>query len=488
MKPRKNIKIVLIALLLAGAVAGFGYGMTATAKTGEAQAAATAAVSAGSPMVPGNFSDLAEKVRTGVVNIQVSKKVKNAGFEKFGGNPFGDRNPFGEFFGPFGGFGNNAPERRQQGVGSGFIMSKEGYILTNNHVVEDADQIKVKLAGGKEFDGKIVGRDPKTDLALVKIAGDSDLQPLKLGNSDDLKVGNWVVAVGSPFGLEQTVTAGIVSAKGRVIGSGPYDNFIQTDASINPGNSGGPLINLQGEVVGINTAIIASGQGIGFAIPINMAKEIAPQLQKRGHVTRGLLGVNIQDVTPELAKSLGLKESKGALVSQVVPGGPADKAGFEQGDVIVNFDGRTVGDSKDLPRIVASTPVGKTVTVKLLRDGKEVERQAKVGEMEEENTSEAAKSPVHPSLGVTVQNLTPQVARELGLKKSAGVVVTGVEPGSPAAEAMIQVGDVIQAVNRKPVKNVDDFVKIVEKAKGGGSLLLLVQRGANSLFAAVTPR
>ena len=485
MKTKKNIKIVLIALLLAGAIAGFGYGMTATAKSGEAQAAATALVSAGSPMVPGNFSDLAEKVRLGVVNIQVSKKVKSIGFNNSPGNPSRDRNPFGDFFGPFEG---NQPDRKQQGVGSGFIMSKEGYILTNNHVVEDADQIKVKLAGGKEFDGKIVGRDPKTDLALIKIDAASELQPLKLGNSDDLKVGNWVVAVGSPFGLEQTVTAGIVSAKGRVIGSGPYDNFIQTDASINPGNSGGPLINLQGEVVGINTAIIASGQGIGFAIPINMAKEVAPQLQKRGHVTRGLLGVAIQDMTPELAKSLGLKESKGALVSQVVPGGPADKAGIEQGDVIVNFDGQSIGDSKDLPRVVASTTVGKTVTVKLLRDGKEVERQARVGEMEEENTSETAKNPIHPSLGVTVQNLTPQIARELGLKKSAGVVVTGVEPGSPAAEAMIQVGDVIQAVNRKPVKNVDDFVKTVEKAKGGGSLLLLVQRGANSLFAAVTPR
>jgi serine protease Do len=476
---RRNIKIVLIALLFAGVVAGLGYGMTATPKTGAVPAAATAEVSAGSPMVPGNFSELAEAVRNGVVNIQVMKKAKHARFEKFGGNPFGD------FFGPFEG---NQPDRKQQGVGSGFIMSKEGYILTNNHVVEGADQIKVKLAGGKEFEGKVVGRDPKTDLALVKIEGNADLQPLKLGNSDDLKVGNWVVAVGSPFGLEQTVTAGIVSAKGRVIGSGPYDNFIQTDASINPGNSGGPLINLQGEVVGINTAIIASGQGIGFAIPINMAKEVAPQLQKRGHVTRGLLGVAIQDVTPELAKSLGLKESKGALVSQVVPGGPADKAEIEQGDVIVSFDGRMVDDSKDLPRIVASTTVGKTVTVKLLRNGKEVERQAKVGEMEEENTSETEKSPVHPSLGVTVQNLTPQVARELGLKKSAGVVVTGVEPGSPAAEALIQAGDVIQAVNRKPVKNVDDFVKIVEKAKGDGSLLLLVQRGQNTLFAAVTPR
>ena len=488
MKQNKNIKLLVIALIMAGAVAGFAYGMSFAPKTGGTQTASTPVVSLGSPMVPGNFSDLAEQVRAGVVNIQVSKKVSPAGFERFGGNPFGDRDPFEDFFGHFGGRGKNAPERRQQGIGSGFIMSKEGYVLTNNHVVEDADQIKVKLADGKEFTGKIVGRDSKTDLALVKIAGASDLQPLKLGNSDDLKVGNWVVAVGSPFGLEQTVTAGIVSAKGRVIGSGPYDNFIQTDASINPGNSGGPLINLQGEVVGINTAIIVSGQGIGFAIPINMAKAIAPQLQKSGHVTRGLLGVTIQDVTPELAKSLGLKESKGALISQVVPGGPADKAGLEQGDVIVKFDGQKINDSKDLPRIVAATPVGKTVTVKLLRDGKEIERQTKVGEMEEENASATVKSPIHPALGITVQNLTPQIAKELGLKKSVGVVVTAVEPDSPAAEAAIQAGDVIKSVNRKSVKNVDELVKLAEKAKGSGSILLLVQRGANSQFVAITPR
>jgi serine protease Do len=366
-------------------------------------------------------------------------------------------------------------------------MNKEGYILTNNHVVEDADQIKVKLANGKEYDGKIVGRDPKTDMALLKIEGASDLHPLKLGNSDDLKVGNWVMAVGSPFGLEQTVTAGIVSAKGRVIGSGPYDNFIQTDASINPGNSGGPLINMKGEVVGINTAIIASGKGIGFAIPINMAKEIAPQLEQKGHVTRGWLGVGIQEVTPELAKSFGLNEKKGALVAEVFSNSPAEKAGIERGDVILEFDGKEVADSKDLPRLVASTQVGKSVTIKLSRDGKVLDRQVKIGEMEEK--AEVAKAPSsNKSLGITVQNLTPDIAKGLGLKKETGVVVTRVEPGSPAANAGIQTGDVIQEVNRKPVKDVNDFVQKMEKARDQNSVLLLLQRGQNSLFAAVTPK
>ncbi len=330
-----------------------------------------------------------------------------------------------------------------------------------------------------------MGRDPKTDLAVVKIDGASDLHALNLGNSEDLKVGNWVVAIGSPFGLEQTVTAGIVSAKGRVIGSGPYDNFIQTDASINPGNSGGPLINMKGEVVGINTAIIANGQGIGFAIPINTAKEIIPQLETKGHVTRGWLGVSIQELTPELAKSLGLKEDKGALVAQVVPGGPAEKVGIEQGDVIVMFDGKEVSNSKDLPRIVASTPVGKAVTVKVSRNGKVMDREVKVGEMEEKvEVSKASSS--HKPLGITVQNLTPEIAKELGVKKNGGVVVTGVEPGSPAADAGIQTGDVIQEINRKPVKNVEDFVQKVEKTKQNETVLLLIQRGQNNLFAALT--
>src|SRR5262249_7233037 len=286
--------------------------------------------SADVPMVPANFSELAETVRPGVVNIQVVKKIKNVAFGSgnFPGNPFGENSPFGDFFGPFS-EGNPSPRPEQRGVGSGFVLSREGYIVTNNHVVEDADQIKVKLANGNEYDGKVVGRDPKTDLALVKIDGASDLHALSMGNSDDLKVGSWVVAVGSPFGLEQTVTAGIVSAKGRVIGSGPYDNFIQTDASINPGNNGGPPINTRGEVVGSNAAIVAQGKGIGFAIPINRAKDVAPQLQEKGHVTRGWFGVSIQEMTPELAKSFGLKENKGALVAEVLPGSPAEKAGIE---------------------------------------------------------------------------------------------------------------------------------------------------------------
>lgn len=485
MKTRKNINAIFIALLLAGALAiGIGFGTAPVSKAGEPVMTPPSSVLAGAAMVPGNFSDIADQVRAGVVNIQVSQKVSNAEFPNFRENPFRGRNPFGEFFGPFG--NGNPSERKQQGVGSGCIISKEGYILTNNHVLEDADQIKVKLADGKELDGRIIGRDPKTDLALVKIDGASDLKPLKLGDSDALKVGNWVVAVGSPFGLEQTVTAGIVSAKGRVIGSGPYDNFIQTDASINPGNSGGPLINMQAEVVGINTAIIASGQGIGFAIPINMAKEIAPQLEKTGHVTRGLLGVNIQDLTPELAKSFGLKQAHGALVAKVVSGAPAEKAGILQGDVIVSFNGQAVTGSKDLSRIVAATPVGETVTIRVMRDGKSIDLQAKVGEMEEEIATEAARDASHKTLGVAVQNLTPRIAREFGLKKNTGVVVTGVEPGSAAAEAMIRTGDVIREINRKPVMNVADFIQKIDRTKTGDTLLLLIERKQNALFVALT--
>jgi len=473
MQTKKHIKKGLLALVIAVALVGAGYGMSSAVKTADHPAAAVTKTS-DIPMVPANFSDLAEKVRPGVVNIQVVKSVKNAGFEF----PFPFRIPENPHGGP-----------EQQGVGSGFVISADGYILTNNHVVHEATEIKVKLADGKEYDAKVVGRDLKTDLALLKAEGASGLHALQLGDSDSLKVGNWVVAVGSPFGLEQTVTAGIVSAKGRVIGSGPYDNFIQTDASINPGNSGGPLLNMEGEVVGINTAIFSQSGGnvgIGFAIPVNMAKEIAPQLKEKGHVTRGWLGVGIQKITPELAKSFGLKEEKGALVSQVVKGGPADKGGLETGDVIVEFDGKKISDSNELPRMVASIPIGKAVSVKVLRAGSLVDREVKIGEMEEQKEEVASVSTRKP-LGMSVQNITPEIAKGLGLKSETGILVARVVPGSPAAKADIRSGDVIQQVNKKPVKDVEGFKQQIENAKDQETILLLIQRGENTLFAALTP-
>jgi serine protease Do len=484
MEKQRRFKISLITVVLAMAVLGIGYGMSTVVKPAQQPAPSISRSTSNSaeiPMVPANFSDLAERVRPGVVNIQVFKKVQNVGFAMpgFPGSPFGDDSPFGRFF-----EGNPPPGQKEEGVGSGFVISKEGYILTNNHVVEGAEKIKVKLADGKEYDASVVGRDPKTDLAVIKIDGAKDLHPLTLGDSDALKVGSWVVAVGSPFGLEQTVTQGIVSGKGRVIGSGPYDDFIQTDASINPGNSGGPLVNMKGEVVGINTAIYQNGQGIGFAIPIDMAKTIVPQLEQKGAVTRGWLGIGIQEMTPALEKSFGISNSEGALVSDVFKGSPAEKAGIERGDVIVQYDGKPVVDSKDLPRIVASTTVGKMVNVKLLRNGQEIERTIKVGQMEQKTETE--QRPSHKSLGVTVQQITPEIAGELGLSRESGVVVTGVEPGSPAADAGLRTGDVIQEVNRKPVNDVDGFSRAIAQAKSQDTILLLIQRGQNSLFAAIT--
>jgi len=492
MEQKIKLKTIFITLLAAAAMVGLGYGM-ATALKPDAidkslppnnQPAASMATVSGTPMVPANFSDLAEQVRSGVVNIQVVKKVKNVGFgaPHFNGNPFGGRNPFDDFFGPSP-EGNSPRGFEQRGVGSGFVMSEDGFILTNNHVIEDADRIKVKFADGKDFTARVVGRDPKTDLALIKIDGAAALHPLKLGNSESLKVGSWVVAVGSPFGLEQTVTVGIVSAKGRVIGSGPYDNFIQTDASINPGNSGGPLVNMNGEVIGINTAIIPNAQGIGFATPINMATEILPQLQKKGHVTRGWLGVSIQEVTPELAKSFSLDKNKGALVAEVFKASPAEKAGIEQGDIILRFNGKDIAESKELPRMMAATPVGDTVALKVLRNGKTITCQVNAGEMQEKEV--ASLDTPRESLGLTVQNITPDIAQELGLEKAGGVVVAGVEPGSPASDVGIQPGDVIQGVNQKPVRDVDDFVVKIEKAGKQENVLLLIKRGNNNLYAAL---
>jgi serine protease Do len=403
-------------------------------------------------------------------------------FRHFFGNPFEPRNPQGrkdppqEFFGPF---SNRGPSQnfKQRSLGSGFIIDQEGYIITNNHVVENADEIIVKLTDGKEYDAELIGRDPNTDLALIKIKGSDDLVKLPMGDSDGLNVGSWVVAIGSPFGLEQTVTAGIVSAKGRVIGAGPYDDFIQTDASINPGNSGGPLLNMNGEVIGINTAIIARGQGIGFAIPINMAQNIVAELKDHGSVTRGWLGVGIQDLTPELAEYYGLEEKKGVLVSQVFKGDPAERAGIKPNDIIVSVDGESVNTGRELSAKIADLEVGKSTKIAVIRDGKEKTITAKLAERQDPKTVVAKQElKDNGELGLQVTELNPKSARQFGHnEEDEGVLVVGVKPGSKADEAGIQQGDLLKEVNRKPVDSVKSL-KSELKDKSGDSLQILVKR------------
>ena len=436
-----------------------------------------------------DFVALAKKVRPLVVNISTTQVSEGRGGQQEFGNPFGEDDPFNDFWKRF--FGGPVPRgpQRQRSLGSGFIIDADGSILTNNHVVENAQKILVKLSDDQEYEAKVVGRDPKTDIAIIKVNTKTALTAASLGDSDTLEVGEWVMAIGNPFGLDSTVTSGIVSAKGRHIGQGPYDNFIQTDASINPGNSGGPLINLRGEVVGINTAIFSRSGGnigIGFAIPINLAKELLPQLRGKGKVTRGYLGVLIQKVTPEIADSLGMDRGRGALVANVSKDGPAEKAGVKVGDVIIEFDGKEIKDSGDLPIIVARTPVDRKVRMKVLRDKKELQLTVSVGELKDEEV--VASAPEKGELGMTVQKLTPQIAESLGLEKAEGVVVSAVEPGSAADEAGIRRGDVILEVDRKPIRNIDEYKKSLAGARKGKGVLLLVRRGESTLFLALKPQ
>ncbi len=433
---------------------------------------------------PGSLADLVEKLSPAVVNISTTKVVKMDGKR----SPFNDAFPFDRFFGGeeefyrrF--FGDN-PEKelRQRSLGSGFIISKDGYIFTNNHVIEKADKIKVRLSTGKEYDATVKGRDPRTDLALIKINPDNSLPTVNLGDSERLRVGDWVMAIGNPFGLDHTVTAGIVSAKGRVIGAGPYDNFIQTDASINPGNSGGPLFNMAGEVVGINTAIVAQGQGIGFAIPVNMAKEILDDLKAKGKVTRGWLGVSVQDITEDLAKSMKIKDRSGALVTEVFEGDPADKAGIKQGDIIIEVDGKKVKDTHELLRLVAVLPVGKKASVKVMREGQLKELQLTVAEREDKKEMASARGETKDTYGMAVQDITAEMAKQLGLPSAGGVIVTKIREGSPADEAGLQPYDVILQVNRVKVGSVKDFQREISKKTSEDRVLLLIRRGKGSYY------
>jgi len=447
---------------------------------GSISGAAYAREGAAGSGTPATFADLAEKLGPAVVNISTTKVIKS----RAGRMPGGEL-PFDRFFGNdefFRRFFGDLPERelKQRSLGSGFIISSDGYIFTNNHVVEKADKIRVKLSTGKEYDAEVKGRDPNTDIALIKINADKALPAVTLGNSDKLRVGEWVFAIGNPFGLDHTVTAGIISAKGRVIGAGPYDNFLQTDASINPGNSGGPLFNLTGEVVGINTAIVAQGQGIGFAIPINMAREILPDLKSKGTVTRGWLGITVQDITEDMSANLKLKNQQGALVSQVLEGEPGDKAGMKTGDIITAIDGTAVNNAKDLLKAVGGLKVGRKVQIKALREGKPIALTAMIGERKEGR--ELAKGPIHDQLGMTVQEVTPEMARHLGRKAPGGVIITRIRAGSSADEAGLKVQDIILKINEKQIRSLKDYQSALSGKPGNNTWLLLIQRGATSFF------
>jgi len=457
---------------------------------------------------PDGISDVAEQVIEAVVNISTSQKVESRSSptpQLPPGSPFEEF--FEEFFknrrGPGG--GDQAPNRgprRVNSLGSGFIVDPDGIVITNNHVISDADEINVILNNGEKLKAEIVGRDQKTDLAVLKVKPDRPLKAVKFGDSDALRIGEWVIAIGNPFGLGGSVTAGIVSARNRDINSGPYDSYIQTDASINRGNSGGPLFNMNGEVIGINTAIYSPSGGsigIGFAVPSKNAVAVVDQLRQYGEMRRGWLGVRIQQVTDDIAESLGLKPARGALVAGVDDKGPAKPAGVEPGDVIIKFDGKDIKEMKDLPRIVADTPVGKDVPVVVVRKGKEETKTVKLGRLEDAEKAQVAartdnkdddKSVVKKTLGLDLSNLTDDLRRRFKIKDSVkGVVITGVDANSAAAEKRLNAGDVIVEVAQEAVASADAVQKRIDalKKEGRKSALLLVANAEGELrFVALT--
>lgn len=433
-----------------------------------------------------SFADLVEKLQPSVVNISTTNVVRQQSPFRRGPNSPGGNDPFNEFFEKFFG-GPNSPQKefKRQGLGSGFIMTEDGYVVTNNHVIDKATDIEVVLQNGDKYEAKVVGKDPKTDLAVLKFEPNKDIQPVKFGDSDSdsLRIGDWVIAIGNPFGLGYTVTAGIVSAKGRSLGLGAYDDFIQTDASLNPGNSGGPLFNLNGEVVGVNTAIVARGQGIGFAIPIDLAEFVIDQLKADGKVVRGWLGVYVQKVTPEIASSFDLKEDEGALVSDLAPDGPAEKAGIQRGDVIVEFDGQKVDDVSDLTNFAAVTPPGTEATLKIIQDGQT--KTVKVNLQAFPDHKVDIDEEVRENLGLRVKQLTPNIVKRFNLDQNEGVIVSNVLQGSAAFDAGLKVGDIIVEIDKNKINTLAEYSAALKDVKAGDTALFLVKRGGQTIYSAL---
>ena len=438
---------------------------------------------------PSSFAPIARAVRPAVVNVSTTQTVRAQGGPQFGPGtgPFGEQDPFFEFFRRF--FPQVPRSFTQRALGSGVIIDSAGHIVTNAHVVKGADKIVIKLEDKRDFDAKVVGIDDKTDVAVLKIQSPNELHLAPLGDSDQLQVGDWVVAIGNPFGLSETDTAGIVSAKGRVIGEGPYDDFIQTDASINPGNSGGPLLDLRGQVVGINAAIFSQSGGnigIGFAIPINLVKHVVEEIKAHGKVVRGWVGVAIQDVTPALAKSFGLKEPEGALVADVTPDSPAAHAGLQRGDIILEYNGKHIGEAHQLPGLVAGTTIGTTVPITVRRKDSTEHLSVTVAEMPAQAEGATARRADESDWGLAVANITPDLMQQYNLEKKEGVVVVTISPDSPADGAGLQPGDVIVQVNHRAVRSVAEYEQALESAGDNKQLLLLVSHQGQNLFVALS--
>lgn len=493
MKKESKNRNTFIMFLLAFLVAFFVVSVIEVLRSSFAPVApdvqVASAISPIEPRTPGSFADLVDRLKPAVVNISTTKTIRSSGSNPFSSPFSGEGSPFERYFWGdefFDRFFGDVPKRefKKKSLGSGFIISHDGYIFTNNHVVEQADKILVKLSDGKEFEARVIGKDAKTDIALIKIKPTVSLPVVEIGDSDKLRVGEWVLAIGNPFGLEQTVTAGIVSAKGRVIGAGPYDNFIQTDASINPGNSGGPLFSMDGQVIGINTAIVAQGQGIGFAIPVNMAKNILPDLKTKGKVSRGWLGISVQDITEDIAKSMKQKDRQGALVAEVFKGDPASNAGIKPGDIITEINGKKIINSHELLLMIANFHVGDRINIKLLRGNRPMNVNVLVAERTDRGEY-AARKTSRDDYGMVVHDITPEIAQYLGLSSRTGVIVTDVREGSPADDVGIQPQDVILQVNRAKIASKKDYLKELSRKEAKQNLLLLVKRGQSTFFVAL---